>query len=406
MPRSLGLTAYLAFARRQPRRFKPSTTERPKGELIWLHCSDPARVRSLAQLGLRLAHLRDDTQKVLITTAGDALPAHSLPAGAIWQKCPGENPEDIRDFLEYWQPELLIWLGKWLRPALIVASSERMPAMLLEPGSPMLENKRWRVGPEPIRATLARFSIILANTPAGESRLRSMLPENVQVRASGELTEEAPALSCVVSDLEDLRETLAGRPVWLAARVQPEEMPAVLTAYRAALRLSHRLLLVVVPDSPTQVAAIDRQITDQEWRVAYWDDGVFPQRDTQVVLAESAHELGLWYRIAPVSFVGSSLVSGHGGRDPLEPAALGSAVLYGPSVRNHLDSYTRLANAGAARIVRDADSLATALIQLAAPDQLATMAHAGWQEISQTAEVTDTIVAHAQRLLDEQEAAP
>jgi len=400
MPRSLGLAAYLAFARRQPRKPASFDIPRPNGELIWLHCSDPARARSLAQLGLRLSHLRDDTQKVLITTSGDQPPTQDLPDGAIWQACPSENPADAEAFLDHWRPDLLIWLGNLLRPALTVASFNRMPCMLLEPDAPALENKRWRVGPEPIRATLAHFNVILADTPAIASRFRSMLPDDVEVHEGGLLTEEAPALACVDSDLNELRQALAGRPVWLASHVQSDEMPAILSAYRAALRLSHRLLLVVVPDTHDDAEKVHALVAAQDWRAAFWEDGEFPERETQVLLTETPSELGLWYRVAPVSFIGSSLVPGHGGRDPLEAAALGSAVVYGPSVRNHLDSYTRLANAGAARIVRDADSLATALIQLAAPDQLASMAHAGWQVISETAEVTDAIIAHAQRLLD------
>lgn len=404
MPKSLGMAAYLAFARRQPRTSKPFTTERPKGELIWLHCSDPARARSLAQLGLRVAHLRSERQQVLITSANPP-PLHSLPDGVIWQECPSENPSDAESFLDHWRPDLLIWLGNRLRPALTVAAAARVPCMLLEPGSPALEHKQWRVGPEPIRATLNHFAVILADAQPTVSRFRSILSDDVDVYPGGVLTEESPALNYVHSDLEELREMLAGRPVWLAAHVQPEEMPAVLRAYRAALRLSHRLLLIVVPDAAPDAKALRDRIPSQDWRVANWDDGDFPQKETQILFAETPHEMGLWYRLAPVSFVGSSLVTGEGGRDPLEPAALGSAVLYGPSVRNHLESYSRLANAGAARIVRDADSLASALIQLSAPDQLAAMALAGWQVISETAEVTDAIVAHAQRLLDGEETA-
>ena len=139
------------------------------------------------------------------------------------------------------------------------------------------------------------------------------------------------------------------------------------------------------------------------WRVADWDNGDFPEENTQVLFAETPDELGLWYRIAPISFVGSSLIAGAGGRVPLEPAALGSAILYGPSVRRYLGSYTRLANVGAARIVKDADSLTAALMFLAAPDQVAAMAHAGWQVVSDSAAVSDKVLEHAHMLMDTQE---
>ena len=66
-------------------------------------------------------------------------------------------------------------------------------------------------------------------------------------------------------------------------------------------------------------------------------------------------------------------------------------------------TYSRLAKAGAARIVKDSDSLSSALSQLTAPDQVAAMAHAGWETVSEGAEVSDQIISLAQTLLDEKE---
>ncbi|MBE1294443.1 MAG: 3-deoxy-D-manno-octulosonic acid transferase [Rhodobacteraceae bacterium] len=402
MARSLGLAAYLAFARRQPPRLAEIDCPRPKGVVIWLHSTDPTRARTLAKLGLRLAAQRSDA-RVLLTTPHDLPLTQTLPDGVIWQPCPSESPADIAVFLAHWQPEIMIWLGSSIRPALIDAVRTRdIPSMMLEVHRPKLDQKR-RWGPEPIRGTLSRFNTIFAQDKATAIRLRKLLGDSSKVEVSGTLMEEAPALRVQESDLEELRSCLAGRPVWLAARLQPEELETVLNAYRAVLRLSFRMLLVVVPDNPAQAKAMRETIAAGGWRVADWDNGDFPEENTQVLFAETPDELGLWYRIAPISFVGSSLIPGAGGRDPLEPAALGSAILYGPSVRRYLSSYTRLANVGAARIVKDADSLTAALMFLAAPDQVAAMAHAGWQVVSDSAAVSDKVLEHAHMLMDTQE---
>ena len=114
--------------------------------------------------------------------------------------------------------------------------------------------------------------------------------------------------------------------------------------------------------------------------------------------------MGLWYRLAPITFMGSSLQSGQWGRDPNEPAAHGSAILYGPYVRRYLSSYTRFAEAGAARIVRDAETLGTAVKRLIPADQSAAMAHAAWDVASQSAGVTDKILDLVQDTLDIMEA--
>ncbi|MBO9474085.1 3-deoxy-D-manno-octulosonic acid transferase [Shimia sp. R10_1] len=402
MARSLGLATYLAFARRQQPKLKSISTPRPDGELTWLHCADPKRVRTLAKLGQRLTRQRG-TQHFLLTTNQSAQPP-GLPEEALWQSCPSENPSDTIKFLSHWRPDLMLWLGPELRPALIdTAFRCDVPCALLEANRTKIDQKlRW--GPEPTRATLMRFTKIFAQSQDAKARLQRMLPDTATVTLSGDLSEEAPPLPVQESDLEELRASLSGRPVWLAARLQPEELQIVLSAYRQMLRLSFRTVLVVVPDKVEDANTMFDAIRDDGWRIADWEAGDFPGEDTQVLFARTTEELGLWYRLAPVSLVGSSLKSGAGGRDPLEPAALGSAILYGPSVRRYLNSYTRLASVGAARIVKDSESLTAALMFLAAPDHAAAMAHAGWQVVSANAAVSDMVIEHAHSLLDGQRA--
>jgi 3-deoxy-D-manno-octulosonic-acid transferase len=76
-------------------------------------------------------------------------------------------------------------------------------------------------------------------------------------------------------------------------------------------------------------------------------------------------ELGLFYRLAPVAFIGRSLAKG-GGQNPLEAATLGTALVAGPSTGNFADIYARLAAAGGVRTVSDAAGLAATLGQLLA----------------------------------------
>ncbi len=400
MARSLGLSAYLAFARRETAVLKDITQPRPRGSLVWLHCADPARARSLAQLGLRLMAQRGAVHLILTTPPGQPVPG-PLPSGVTVVDSPSENPSDIRLFLEHWHPDACLWLGPWLRPALIDAAYRRKMALfLLDADEPALEHRRWRLMPEPIKGTLPLFDAILGHSVEAGSRLSRLAPVLDLMHNSGPLLEESPALPCNDTDLEELAQALGGRPVWLASQVHPQELTSILTAHRSVLRLAHRTLLIIVPDDTSTSQSIRDACRDEGWHVASWDDGDIPGAKTQVLISEDKRELGLWYRSAPVSLMGCSLIAGEGGRNPFEAAALGSAVLYGPGVRNYLDSYSRLAQAGAARIVKDADSLANALTLVTAPDQAAAMAHAGWEVVSEGAEVSDQIIALVQDALD------
>ena len=86
--------------------------------------------------------------------------------------------------------------------------------------------------------------------------------------------------------------------------------------------------------------------------------------------------------------MGGSLVP-IGGHNPFEPAALGSAILHGPDVRNFADIFARLGQAGAAREVRDWSDLGTTLARVLEPDVAAKMAHAAWEVCSSGADVTE-----------------
>ena len=90
--------------------------------------------------------------------------------------------------------------------------------------------------------------------------------------------------------------------------------------------------------------------------------------------------MGLWYRIAAVTFIGGSLAD-VGGHNPFEPALLGCAILHGPHVRNFIDAYRRLAIADAAVLVRSEDELSEALVATMAPDRAAAMAAAAWEVV-------------------------
>ena len=178
----------------------------------------------------------------------------------------------------------------------------------------------------------------------------------------------------------------------LGAHLENEEIAAVLSAHLEIIRISHRTVLIVSPKNPANAAIARAWLDENGLRYIEWSEGDLPNETTQVILADDPGDLGLWYRVAPISFMGSSLVPGTFGSDPNEPAAHGSAILYGPNVRQHLETYSRFSEVGAARIVRDASTLAAAVQRIIPSDQSASMAHAAWDVATQSAAVMDRIV--------------
>lgn len=401
MAPSLSLKTYLTLARREPLRFQPKRLPRAGSAVIWLHCSDPERALAMAQLGLRLAALRSDAEVMITHPEGQPLLV-DLPEDVIVESLPSENPLDVTKFLNHWSPDALIWMGPTVRPSLLFGANQReLPMVFVDADTPRLEHKNWRWLPDSLRSTLQMFSKIYARDADSGARLRRLVGAQTWVEDSGPLQEESPVLGYAESDLEDLGEALKGRPVWLASRVQTGELTALFSAHRNSLKLSPRMLLIIVPDDPKDAGAVLSACEEGGWRVSLWDNGEMPDEKTHILLAEDAAELGVFYRMAPMSFLGSSLAMGQDGRNPFEATSLGSAVLYGPGVRQHLDAYSKLAKAGAAQLVKDAESLSAAVAGLMAPDKVAKMVHAGWEVVSEGALVSDRIIDHVNIEMDQ-----
>ena len=178
------------------------------------------------------------------------------------------------------------------------------------------------------------------------------------VRLTGSLKQDRPPLSCDSVELARLRDTIGDRPVWCAASTHAGEDEIVLTAHR-----SLEGPLILVPRHTERANSIAELARAQGFAIAVRSAGDVITAQTQIYIADTMGELGLWYRLAPVSFVGGSLIDA-GGHNPYEPALLGSAVVHGSHVSNFQAVYERFRNAKAAVEVQDAETLTASIIAL------------------------------------------
>ena len=155
-------------------------------------------------------------------------------------------------------------------------------------------------------------------------------------------------------------------------------------------------MLIIVPRHPERGVEIASYLKKNTLRVGLRSKNDKILQETQIYIADTLGELGLWYRLSPVSFVGGSLVN-VGGHNPFEPAALGSAILHGPYFYNFEEIYNRLNDANGAVRINNQDELSENLIKILSPDNAARLAHAAWEVSSNGASVTD----RALELIDE-----
>ena len=251
--------------------------------------------------------------------------------------------------------------------------------------------RRWRWMGGLARSLLRRFDRILAQDDLAGQHFAHLGAAAAGLEVTGSLKEGAAPLGHDEAERVRITRAFAGRPVWLAASTHPGEEEVALDAHAQARRALPMLALILAPRHPVRGDGLAEMLRGRGLVVAQRSKGEPITAETDVYLADTLGEMGLWYRVASVSFVGGSLAP-VGGHNPYEPALLGSAILHGPHVRNFADGYERLGAAQAAVLVRDAASLGTALAASLAPDRAAAMAAAAWETMSDGAEVTDRVL--------------
>jgi 3-deoxy-D-manno-octulosonic-acid transferase len=169
--------------------------------------------------------------------------------------------------------------------------------------------------------------------------------------------------------LDTLRRQIGGRPRWLAASTHEGEEAIAMTVHRRIAVDHPGLLTIIAPRHPVRGDEIAALAEAQGLRISRRSQGEAIRADTEIYLADTFGELGVFYRLAGIALVGGSLID-KGGHNPFEAARLDCAVLLGPYTANCSAMAEALTRAGAAETVADADALSQAVARLLADDKL------------------------------------
>lgn len=341
---------------RLPERRGIASAERPEGPLVWVHGASVGEVICVLPL---IERLRARGFTVLLTSGtltSSRIAAHRAPEGVIHQFMPLDARPFVSRFLTHWNPDLVLLAESELWPNLLHDLGQRGTPIVLVNGrlSPR-SAKRWAKLPRSARALLSRVDLCLAQSEEDAARFRALGAPRVEV--SGNLKFDVPAPPVEERALEALSGAIGGRPVLLAASTHPGEEALVMATHKALRKEIKDLLTIIAPRHPERGEEIASLGTEAGLAVARRGAGALPEAGTDIYVADTIGELGLFYRCAPVVFLGGSLVE-HGGQNPIEPAKLGCVVLHGPHVWNFEAIYQQFDGDGGALPVSDIKELA------------------------------------------------
>lgn len=335
-----------------------ASVARPDGRLLWIHGASVGEARSALPLLRRILEAHPEANALFTTgtVTSATMLGGALPSRAHHQFAPLDVPAWIRRFLDHWRPDCALRLESELWPNTLHALRRRgIPAGLVNARLSARSFAKWQRGGRMLAPPIDVFDVVLAQTATDAERL-GRLGARVP-RCVGNLKFDAPSLPADIEALSEIGAMIGERPLWLAASTHPGEEAIVAEVHRRLASRHRDLLTIIVPRHATRGEEIARELRDGGFAVARRGAGEAIGPATGVYLADTMGELGLFYRLAPIAFIGKSL-AGDGGQNPLEAAALDTAILSGPAVGNFTEIYATLEAAGGARLVPDGEALA------------------------------------------------
>lgn len=368
---------------------------RPEGSVLWLHALSVGESLALLPLiELALAEM-PDAHVVLTTstaTSAAALDKAGLPDRAHHILLPIDTVKATRAFLDHWKPDIAAFAELDFWPRMMVETHRRdIPMVLINSRMPDKNfANRQKLG-RAMRDVLQLFDRLLVQDPLSAERFATLGADPKRIDTVGALKAAGRPLPADAKQLSQLRKVIGNRPVWLAAATVAAEHARIVEAHRRVSMKRPNALLIIAPRHTADGAEAEDLARALFPNVTRRSTGGTITSETQIYIADTIGEMGLWYRLAPVSFLGHSLDPELEGKNPFEAAALGSTILHGPYVSYFAESYDTLAAEEATRRVQTASDIANAVLDLRSDSKRLTMTDGAKRVIdAQQAVLTNT----------------
>lgn len=347
------VTAYRAHER-----LGHATETRAEGTLIWFHAASVGESLSVLALIGRMGAVLPNAHFLITsgTATSATLIAQRMPPRCVHQFAPLDAPGPLKRFLKHWQPDAAIFVESELWPQMLRRTHATGASMALV-NARMSERSiaSWAKRPRLATYLFEVFDLILTQNDAmAEAMVRINAPAPRVARGQN-LKSFAGPLPQDEDLIFEARATLGHRPVWVAASTHAGEEQTILAAHKRLCETHPDLHLILVPRHPERGDEVLKLIAETGMEYTRRSSGDLP--GGAVYLADTLGELGNWFALSDIVFLGGSLLP-IGGHNPFEVAQSGATVLSGNHVFNFAETFSAMEAVGAARIVADSDDIA------------------------------------------------
>jgi 3-deoxy-D-manno-octulosonic-acid transferase len=334
---------------------------------LWIHAVSVGETLAAKSVVDAILRLRPNTTVVFTTTTitGQAQAKRLYPSFTVTY-FPFDFAFAVKRFLNHHQPGAFATMETELWPNVTRLASGRGIRLALANGRISDRSfPRYRALKMFVAPMLRRYDRILAREALDRDRFIAIGAPAAIVEVTGNVKFDYEPDDAQLPDLEVL---LHHRKCIVLGSTFEGEDELLLPEVERLVR-ERNLFFVIAPRKPERFEIVAALLGATSLNVLRRSEDV--QRECDVLLLDTFGELARVYRYASAAFVGGSLVP-HGGHNPIEPAAAGVPVCFGPHMSNFREIAAAFLHSEAAKEVHDAAELAQFIETMTSDDALRT----------------------------------
>lgn len=306
---------------------------KPKAHDLWIHAVSVGETLAAQSVVEAIERLRPGTSLVFTTTTitGQAQAKRLYPNATVTY-FPLEFAFSVHRFLARHQPRVFATMETELWPNVTRIARNRGLKLVLANGRISDRSyPRYRLFQPAVRRLLRKYDRILAREDLDRERFVAIGAPAEVVETTGNVKFDYEPDTRPLEVAAEVEQLIAGRKVFVVGSTMQGEDEALLPLLRGLID-RHDAFVVLAPRKPERFDAVAGLLSSGGFR--FVRRSAFPvSGPAEVLLVDTFGELARLYRYATVAFVGGTLVP-TGGHNPIEPAAAGVPVCFGPSMSN------------------------------------------------------------------------
>lgn len=363
---------------------------RQSAQPLWVHACSFGEVRTVTPILKAIAAAWPEIPIVLTvsTVSGRNLAndTQSLRDSVTW--LPFDHPWLMRAFIRRLRPRALVIVETELWPALLrETANARVPIAIVNgrlSDKHFARNQRFR---SLLRPYLRHIDAAAVQDEIYRDRFAQLGVPTERITVTGSTKFDAAPNRSDLPDLNSLRAACGipdHAPVLVFGSTRPGDEDRAAKCWQSLRETSPELRLVIAPRHPARLNEAIRPLPPQPYFMRSKAVAGIQGAREPIIVVDTLGELTHFYALATVAVVGGSFSEDVQGHNPLEPAALGIATVFGPCMGNFTEAVRLLLDAqGAVQVGSDAALLDTLRELLANPQRRSEIAAAAQRAIDQ-----------------------